>query len=201
MLLETVGENNIDNTNKIKRSGEKSISFKVAMGGVMSAVCLMMMFASGFLPMLDYAIPTFAGFVTVIMTVEVSRGWALATYICVSVLCPLITPNIEASMLFILFMGYYPILKFSLDKMKCKLLSWLIKFGIFNAAVIIFYFFCQYVMTGGEDMLEGMESFGKYAIYVLWGMANLLFIIYEYTIGLMTGVYVDWFRKKILKRK
>ena len=94
----------------MSKKSKKKISFKVALGGIISAVCLLAMFFSGFLPMLDYAIPTFAGFLMVVMIVEVDRNWAIATYIAVALLCPLITPNLQASMLFIIFMGYYPIL-------------------------------------------------------------------------------------------
>ncbi len=119
---------------------KKKISFKVALGGIISAVCLLSMFFSGFLPMLDYAIPTFAGFLMVVMIVEVDRNWAIATYVAVALLCPLITPNIQASALFIIFMGYYPILKFGLDNSRLsKFTRWLIKFLVFNVAMLLFF--------------------------------------------------------------
>lgn len=176
------------------------LAFKVALGGIVSAVCLMAMFTSGFLPMLDYAIPTFTGFMMVIMIVEVDRNWAIATYCAVSLLCPLITPNFQASLLFIIFMGYYPILKFYLDKKKNRVLAWIIKLLLFNTAIIIFFMVFQYLFTS-RDMLEGMEMFGKYAVYALWAMANLFFLIYDYALTQMINLYINWFRKKILRRK
>ena len=57
--------------------------------------------------MLDYTIPTFAGFMMVVMIVEVNKNWAIATYCAVSLLSIFVTPNYEATLLFILFMGYY----------------------------------------------------------------------------------------------
>ena len=96
------------------------LAFKVSLGGIVTAVCLFSMFCTGFLPMLDYTIPTFAGFLMVIMIVETSTKWAVTTYAAVSFLCLLITPNYQASLLFILFMGYYPILKFYLDRIKSR---------------------------------------------------------------------------------
>ena len=36
--------------------------------------------------MLDYTIPTFAGFMMVVMIVEVDKNWAIATYCAVSLL-------------------------------------------------------------------------------------------------------------------
>ena len=68
----------------------------MALGGICSAVCLLLMFSSSFLPMLDYTIPTFAGFMMVVMIVEVDKNWAIATYCAVSLLSIFVTPNYEA---------------------------------------------------------------------------------------------------------
>lgn len=180
---------------------KKKISFKVALGGIISAVCLLSMFFSGFLPMLDYAIPTFAGFLMVVMIVEVDRNWAIATYVAVALLCPLITPNIQASALFIIFMGYYPILKFGLDNSRLsKFTRWLIKFLVFNVAMLLFFILFTKIFVS-QDMMDGMEKFGKYAILVLWLAANFFFMLYEITLSQMIDLYVNWFRKKILRKK
>lgn len=179
---------------------KKKISFKVALGGIISAVCLLAMFCSGFLPMLDYAIPTFAGFLMVVMIVEVDRNWAIATYIAVSLLCPLITPNLQAAALFIVFMGYYPILKFRLDKNKNKVFRWAIKFAVFNAAIIVFFMLFTFVFVS-QDMLKEMTSLGKYALPLLWLLANCFFLLYEYALSQLIDIYVNWFRKKILRKK
>ena len=188
----------------MSKKSKKKISFKVALGGIISAVCLLAMFFSGFLPMLDYAIPTFAGFLMVVMIVEVDRNWAIATYIAVALLCPLITPNLQASMLaaalFIVFMGYYPILKFGLDQKKNKVMAWMIKFAVFNAAMSLFFVIFTFIFTS-QDMLEGMGAFGKYAVLVLWLAANFFFLLYEYALTQLIDLYVKWFRKKILRKK
>lgn len=184
----------------MSKKSNKKISFKVALGGITSAVCLLAMFCSGFLPMLDYAIPTFAGFLMVVMIVEVDRNWAIATYVAVALLCPLITPNLQAAALFIIFMGYYPILKFGLDKGKNKALAWVIKFVVFNAAIALFYLLFTFVFTS-KDMLEGMGTFGRYTVLILWLAANFFFLLYEYALTQLIDLYVRWFRKKILRKK
>ena len=177
------------------------LPFKISLGGVIAAVCLFSMFCTGILPMLDYTIPTFAGFLMVIMIVDTDTKWAFTTYAAVSFLCLIITPNLEASMLFILFMGYYPILRVYLDRIPVRLVRVGIKFAVFNAALIIFYSLVQYVFMADEDMTEGMEMFGRYALMVLWLMANVFFVMYDRLLGQLTALYVNWFRKKILRRK
>lgn len=150
--------------------------------------------------MLDYTIPAFAGFLMVVMIVETSPKWAVTTYFVVSALCLVITPNYEASMLFILFMGYYPILKFYLDQLNNKVFSWSVKYIVFNLAAAVFFLAFQYVFTS-VDLLEGMDIFGKLALPVLWIMGNVFFWLYDKVLGQLVVLYVNWFRKKILRRK
>ena len=40
---------------------KKKISFKVSLGGIISAVCLLLMFMTGFMPLLVYTLPAVAG--------------------------------------------------------------------------------------------------------------------------------------------
>ena len=179
---------------------KEKISFTVALGGICSAVCVFTMFLSGFLPMFGYTIPAFAGFMMVVMVVETSIGWAMATYCSVSLLCIFVTPNYESSLLFILFMGYYPILKYSLDRHVKKPVRIAIKLIVYNAAIVLFYMAFKFIFTA-VDMMEGLERFGKYAPLVLWLMANGVLPVYDYALTQLTEVYTTWFRKKILKRK
>lgn len=176
------------------------LAFRISLGGIISAVCLMLMFCTGLLPMLDYTIPAFAGFLMVVMIVETGAKWAVTTYFVVSTLCMLITPNYEASMLFILFMGYYPILKFYLERLGNKVLCWTVKYLVFNLAAIVFFLVFQFVFTT-VDLLEGMEMFGKFALLVLWLGGNAFFLIYDKALGQLIDLYINWFRKSILKRR
>ncbi|WP_242840359.1 hypothetical protein [Ruminococcus albus] len=107
----------------MSKNKNSTTAFRVALGGICAAVCLLLMFSSSFLPGLSYAIPVFAGVLMVVMIVETDSKWAIADYCAVSLLCIFITPNFEASLLFILFMGYYPILQFRLSKEKKQTFS------------------------------------------------------------------------------
>ncbi|MBQ9375238.1 MAG: hypothetical protein IJU04_02740 [Ruminococcus sp.] len=175
------------------------LAFRISLGGIIASVCLLLMFCTNMFPMLDYTIPAFAGFLMVVMIVETSPKWSIVTYFVVSALCLIVTPNYEATMLFILFMGYYPILKFYLDRLKNKVLAWVIKFAVFNLALVLFYLVFTFLFTS-VDLLEGMEMFGKYALLILWVMANVVFVVYDIVLGQLIDLYVNWFRKKILRR-
>lgn len=177
----------------------KNKAFKISLCGVSSAVALLIMFLSGVFPMLDYALPMYAGFTMVVIIVEAGRKWAVMTYCTVSLLCLFLTPNYQASFLFILFMGYYPILRYSLEKIAVKPLKLIIKFLVFNIAIIIYYEIFTKLFTGIE--IDDIGLFGKYSLYFTWFMANIIFVFYDYLLGELTRIYTDWFRKKILNRR
>lgn len=182
-----------------KRGGPPQ-TFCVALCGMISALVLLLMFCSTMFPMLDYAIPTYAGFLMVAVIAEAGGKWAFLTYLACAVLCPLMTPDYEANLLFIMFMGYYPILYVYITKnIRVTLLRRLIKIAVFNIAVISFALIFQYFFTG-VDLYEGLEMFGKYAPLILLCVANVFFFFYDRLLGMLIDMYTRWFRKRILTR-
>lgn len=61
-------------------------SYKVALGGVVSALCLTLMFLTGVFPLLSMAIPIYAGALMIIVSTEVNTSWAFAAYFAVALL-------------------------------------------------------------------------------------------------------------------
>lgn len=183
-----------------ERSDKPRTAFCVALGGTITSLVLLLMFMATAFPVLDYAIPTYAGFLIVVVIVEAGAGWAFVTYCASALLCPLLTPDYEATLLFILFMGYYPILYVFLLRIKNVLLRWVLKFAVFNAAVMVYAAMFRFIFTS-VDLFEGMEGFGKWAAPSLLALANVFFLFYDKVLGMLITKYICWFRKKVLKRK
>lgn len=174
-----------------------STAFCVALGGIITALVMLLMFCATMFPMLDYAIPAYAGFLMVVVIEEAGSRWALLTYCSCAVLCPLMTPDYQANLLFILFMGYYPVLYVALQKVKRDGARIAIKFAVFNAAIICYAALFQYIFTS-VDLLEGLEELGKWAAPAMLGMANLFFMLYDHLLGQLIEIYTRWFRRRIL---
>ena len=90
-------------------------SYRVALGGLITALSILFLLMTGFIPFGTYALPTLAGAVLVAIVIEFGSKTALLTYMAVSLLAIFITPDREAALLFIMFFGYYPILKEKLE--------------------------------------------------------------------------------------
>ena len=141
-------------------NNSKTTSYKVAIGGVVSALCLTLMFMTGVFPLLSMAIPIYAGAMMIIVSHEVSTSWAFAAYCAVSILSLFLTPDKEASTLFIMFFGYYPIILPALDRIKLKALKIAAKLTIFNGSIILWYKFITFLF-GVYDIFSDFSFFGK----------------------------------------
>ena len=58
----------------------RDISYRVALGGIVSALCLVTMFLAGVIPALYLLLPGIAGILLMIIAVEVNIPWAFLTY-------------------------------------------------------------------------------------------------------------------------
>ena len=175
-------------------------SYKVALNGVGSARSLTRMFLTGVFPILSMAIPIYAGALMIIVATEVSTSWAFAAFFAVALLSLFLTPDKEASTLFIMFFGYYPIISPKLEKIRLSLLRTLCKFGIFNAAMMIWYKLITFIM-GVYDFFGDFSFLGQYAVVGVMVFINLVFLLYDYTIRMIRNVYLKWFRPTYFGKK
>ncbi|MBQ8296234.1 MAG: hypothetical protein IJX77_00445 [Ruminococcus sp.] len=171
------------------------ISYKVALGGIVSALCLVTMFLSGIIPALYLVLPMIAGVLMMIIAVEVNTRWALLTYIAVSLLSMFITFDKEAALIFALFFGHYPILRFYIEKIRIRPAKVILKFIIFNVCIIAFFYITVY-MFGLDQMLDEMNEFGKYGALIMLAAVNLVFVLYDYNLEICYMLY----RKKIMPK-
>lgn len=183
-----------------ERGQDMKTSYKVALGGVISALCLALMFMTGMFPLLSMAIPIYAGALMIIVAIEVSSGWAFAAYFAVSLLSLFLTPDKESATLFIFFFGYYPILLPYLGRIRPGLLRVGAKLALFNAAIVLWYKIITFVL-GIYDYFGDFSFLGKYAVPGVLVFVNLIFVLYDYTIKSVEDVYVKWFRPTYFGKK
>ena len=160
-------------------------SGKVALGGVLGAlamVCLLgTVFSTG-----TFALCILAGMALLPVAIEAGKGWGWLTFGAVAVLNLLLTPSLEAKVLFVAFLGYYPILKLSLDPLP-PLLSWPLKFLLFNAAVVAAYWLMMHVFGLESD---SFELFGVDLPWVLLALGNVTFLLVDLCLSLLVQSYM-----------
>ena len=149
-------------------------------------------------PALAYAVPAISGIVLWSISEQINKKWAYLSYGAVALLSLMLVPEMEANCFFILLLGYYPILCDDLKRIKNTVLRYLIKLLVFNITVVIAYNILCTILSA-DKMLEGMESFGQFAVYVLWGAGFIAFIIYDKFLDVAKELYIKIIKPKFNK--
>ena len=178
----------------------KDVSYRVALGGIVSALCLVTMFLAGVLPAFYLLLPMIAGVLMMIIAVEVSRSWAFLTYIAVSLLSLLVTFDKEAALVFIMIFGHYPIVRLYLQKIPLKGLRAFIKHIIFNICVLSYFYVTVYIF-GLDEMLEEFDDYGKYGAYAMLALCNVVFLMYDVNLDACYNIYRRRFAAKLKKKR
>ena len=191
--------NKTDNTDNKENPNNKKVSYKVSLGGIVSALCLVLMFLTAVFPPLNITLPLFAGMLMTVVAIEVSPSWAWVTYATVAILSFFITPDKEAAIFFTVFFGFYPILKDTLEKIRYKILKWLLKFVVFNIAIVIIYQLTVKLL-GTVDLIEEFGFMKQFMLPGLIIMFNGIFILYDITLSMVKTAYLKCFRPTFLRK-
>lgn len=178
----------------------QNISYRVALGGIVSSFCLMTMFMTGVFPLLYLALPMIAGLLLLIVVMEVNTRWACLTYAAVGLLSLFVTYDKEAALIFIMFFGHYPILHKYLNRVPTRVFRMLLKLLVFNLCMVA-YFYVNVYLFGLEDLLEAFEDFGKYGSVILLAAVNPFFIMYDYSLDGMCEIYRQNLKPRIMGRR
>ena len=164
--------------------------------GITAALSTVIMLLAGIVPAAVIALPAMAGCLLIAVVVETSAKWGFAVYAVCSVLSMLLVADKEASLFYLLFFGYYPVLYACLARIGKKPLRVLVKLLIFNAAFILEGLISVYILHIPIDFIEKM---GTLTIPILMILANITFVVYDFALEGLAAVYIRRFHGKINK--
>ena len=137
---------------------------KLILSSIAAALALFLMIAASIIPIGTYAIPVIASLLYIVIIREVSCGWAVMSYAVTSIMSLILCANKETAINFILFFGYYPILKMLLEKIKPSVLKIIVKLIIFNIAMVAIFYIAKYVFIVAPCILIGLLVVDKFGI-------------------------------------
>lgn len=146
----------------------------IALGGVLAALGVCLMWLGGLLGIATYAAPMLcAVLLQVVKNLCGSRlGWAW--YAAVAILSLLLVTDREAAWVFV-FLGYYPMVKPWLDRKKGSLL-W--KGLLFNGSIFVLYTLLLLVL-GLPELTQEFQGMGRILLAVLLVIGNVTFFLLD----------------------
>lgn len=151
----------------------------IALGGILAALAVVIMSMGTLIPVATYVCPVLCAILLKLVQNACGRRIAWAWYGAVAILSVLMAPDKEAAAVFA-FIGYYPVVKPSLDKKK---LAWLWKGLLFNAAILSMYWLLMYLM-GMDAIAADFEDLGIAMTAVLLILGNVTFFLLDRLLGM-----------------
>ena len=176
-----------------------SIGYVVSLCCVMSGLALALMFIMGMVPSFEYISPAMGGMLIWVIRKNLGIKYGLVSYLAVAFLGLLVVPNYEATMMFLFLLGYYPIIREYLQKIKIALFQWIAKLAVFAIPSVGAYMVLIHLF-GMEYLLDDAAEFGKYGSLVLLGLGAFAFVLYDIFLGLLIPFYDKIIKPKIQKR-
>ena len=151
---------------------------ETALGGVLAALAVVIMALGGMIPFATFACPLLCCILTKAVLAMTRPRTAWAWYGAVSILSLLIAPDKEAAAVFGA-LGYYPIIKPKIDRLKGK---WLWKLLFFNAVILLSYWLLMYLF-GFEALAAEFTEMGRFLTAVMLLLGNVTFILLDKLLG------------------
>lgn len=160
----------------------KTPAYKVALGGILAALALVIMCVGTIVPIMTYLSPIMCIVLTQTVFRVCGKRLAWAWYAAVAILSLIFAPDKEAAAVFI-FLGYYPIVK---PKLDAAYLGVIWKGILFNASAVIMTYLITAIM--GIDLVEPeYASIRGILIAVLLLLGNVTFFLMDRLLLILPG--------------
>ena len=161
---------------------------------MIAALSVAVMLTSYF-PYLTYAIPALAGLFMMVPLIECGVSWGFGCYAASAVIV-FITAETEAKILYVMLLGYYPILKSLIERINKQAVEWILKLVCFNVAAIAFYYISSALFAVSFD---DFGEWGKYGALLFLALCNVVFVLYDIGISRVASYYMYALHDKVKK--
>lgn len=153
---------------------KKAPASRIAFGGVMAALALVIMNLVGLIPVATYVCPVLCMIVLSIVLKLCGRRTAWAWYGSVAILSVLLAPDKEAAAIFFA-LGYYPIVKPALDRMR---FGKLLKLALFNTVILLMYWLLIKLFAM-DQIVKEYAQMGLALTFVTLILGNMVFFMLD----------------------
>ena len=145
----------------------------------MAALAMVVMSMGTLIPVATYVCPMLCAVLLQMVLKTCGQRIAWAWYGAVAILSLLLAPDKEAAAVFA-FLGYYPIVKPKLDRLKGKRL-W--KTLLFNVSTLVMYWLLMHIF-GLDQIASDFEEMGAVMTVIMLILGNVTFFLLDRLLGM-----------------
>ena len=164
---------------------------KVAYPAILSALALILVYFGSMAPTGSWGIVAAAGLLPAAAVISVSLTAGFLCWAAAAVLAFLLAPDKLCALLFGVLFGLYPMVKSLIERLRKKPLEYVLKLAFFNAAFTVVYLTMAGAVTASLPRALGGS------VWVLYGLANVVFLLYDYGFSRLIGLYIARIQRAI----
>ncbi|MBQ9086749.1 MAG: hypothetical protein IJY47_06140 [Clostridia bacterium] len=161
---------------------------KLTVCAMLSALGVVLLWLGSAVEVVDISMAVIASLCCVFAVIEYGGSAPWLVFLVTGVLSLVLLPQKTPAIMYLLFFGYYPILKEKLEK-KRRLVSWIAKEIIFNVALVLMLVISRLLLVGSQT--EPLWIFAAVAV-----LAEITFPIYDLALTRLISFYLFRLRKR-----
>jgi len=165
---------------KHQRSSKKAS--RVALGGVLAALSLLLLYLASMMPSGKIGMVAVAGLVPAAAVVSGGVATGFLCYAAAGLLGILLIPDKGCALLYIVFLGLYPVLKSLIERLRKLPLELTLKLILFNAVMSVLLF-------GFSELLFPFLPELLHAPLPAYLVGNVAFLVYDYGFSKLITYY------------
>lgn len=164
----------------------------VALGGVLTAVSLLLLYVAALSPSGKLGIVALAGLVPAVGVISGGLAVGFACYAATGILGVLLLPDKGCAVLYLVLLGLYPVLKSLIERLRKLVLELILKLVFFNAVLsVLVYIFSALLFPFLSQQLQN-----PLLIYLV---GNVVFLVYDFGMSKLLTYYAIRIRPAIRK--
>lgn len=175
---------------------------KLTMSACLAAMGVVLLIIGAFVEVIDLSMAALASFFCIFAVIELGKGYPWMIFGVTGILSVLLMPQGLGGWFYLLFFGYYPIVKEKLEKLF-KPLAWVLKLAVFNAAITVYAVICYFLFFGQlkglldefSSLFGGMDV-GAMLVVAVYVVLNVIFVVYDFALTQLITLYLVKLRKK-----
>ena len=172
-----------------KRFGQKS--YRVSLTAMFISFSLLFLYLASILPTMRITMYFLSSIFVMGLMVEQETGLAILMFVAVSLLSLLLMPDKMRVVPYVIFFGHYGIGKYHIEKIKDKVVAYVVKLIYFNAALFGIYFLARSVLLADITL--------EVPFWLIIVLAQVAFAVYDFLLSKVTQFYYNTIRKKLIR--
>jgi len=162
---------------------------RLTVSAMLVALGVVVLWLGSMVDVLSISMAVIASLFGVFALLEYGKGTPWLVFAATGILSLLLLPRKEPAVLYVLFFGYYPILKALLER-KRPLVAWILKELLFHAALILLLLLSRWLLLGGAS-----EPIFYTVATVL--LAEIAFPLYDVALTRLIVLYLRKWRDRL----